>query len=129
MVGAEEVDEEMEEEESVESKRARLNVNKVINAEKMIKKHDHKRNKVTRCFKLNDIVSVKIPRIDRTGTDFLRLPGILCKISSENADFYRILTPGGILADKYHVSDLEPYSGVVDVILDENYETNCNSKG
>ena len=57
------------EEEFIESQRALLNVNKVINAEKMIKKLDHKRNKLTRCFKLNDIVSVKIPRIDRSGTD------------------------------------------------------------
>jgi len=36
----------------------------VSNAEKLIKKHDHKGNKVSRGFKLNDLVSVKIPQID-----------------------------------------------------------------
>jgi len=83
----------------------------------MINKHDHKRNKKTREFKESDLVTVK--RIDRAGTDFNRLPGMVCKVSDHQEKFYRILTFYGILADKYRASDLEPYCGVVSVVLDD----------
>ena len=56
----------------------------------MVKKHDHKRNKKTRVFKIGDTVSVKIPRIERTGTDLKRLPGKICKLSDHKQVFYRI---------------------------------------
>ena len=48
----------------------RLNRNKVSDGEKMIDKHDNRRNKITRDFIVDELVSVKIPRIDRAGTYF-----------------------------------------------------------
>ena len=116
-------DVEDEEESSIHKMRKQLNSNKEKNAAMMIKKHDHKRNKKTVEFKVGDCVSVKIPRIDRTGTSFARLPGKVCKIASHKQQFYGILTQWGILNDNYLPSDLEPYSGVVNVNLD-NYEDN-----
>jgi len=62
---------------AADANRSILNANKVANGEKMVKKHDHKRNKVTREFKVGSMVTVRIPRIDRAGTDFKRMPGIV----------------------------------------------------
>ena len=42
----------------------------------------------------------------------------VCRISTHKEDFYYILTVYGILADNYRASDLEPCSGIVDVILE-----------
>lgn len=99
----------------MKKKRHLLNKNKEKNADKMIIKHDHKRNKKSVEFKVNDLVTVKIPRIDRGGTDFCRLPGKICKVSGDLDKFYRVLTSFGILADCYRASDLETYCGVVGV--------------
>ena len=77
----------------------------------MIKKHDHKRNKISHVFKIGDNVTVKIPRIDRSGTDLKRLPCKVCIVSDHKQKFYHILTQYGILNDKYCESDLELYSG------------------
>ena len=89
----------------------------------MIKKHDHKRNKISRVLKIGDNVTVKIPRIDRSGTDLKRLPGKVCIVSDHKQKFYHILTQYGILNDKYCESDLEPYSGLVDVHLNDYENT------
>ncbi len=99
--------------------REKLNANKIKNAEKLIKKHDHKRNKVTRSFKFGDRVSVKIPREDRGSVDFTRLPGVVGKVTEHKEIFYTILTVFGTLNDNYRACDLEPYSGIVDVDLEE----------
>jgi len=105
---------------SAKEKRTQLHLNKIKNAAKMVKKHDHKRNKVTRDFHLQDLVTVRIPRIDRGGTDFPRLPGMVAKISGHDGEkFFRILTVNGTLNDAYRVSDLEPYVGVVDVNIND----------
>ena len=69
-----------------------------------------KKNKITREYSLKNLVSVLIPRIDRSGVDFQRLPGMICSISNHNGEiFYKILTVYGILNDTYRVSDFEPF--------------------
>ena len=70
-------------------------------------------------FKVGDCVSVKIPRIDCTGAAFGRLPGMVCKISNHKQHFYGIVTEYGMLNDNYLASDLESYSGVVNVTLEK----------
>ena len=66
------------------------------------------------------MVSVLIPRIDRSGVYFGRLPGMICSISDHSGEtFYRVLTAYGILNDGYRVSDLEPYCGIVNVEYDD----------
>ena len=108
---------ENETEKSIDRKRAELNKNKDKNSEMMVKKHDHKTNKKTRVFKIGDTVLLKIPRIDRTGTDLKRLPGTICKLSDDKQVFYRISTQWGILNDQYQEYNMEPYSGLVQVEL------------
>ena len=71
-----------------DEKRETLNLNKVLNGEKLIKKHDHKRNKKTRSFKIGHKVTVKIPRIDRAGTGFPRLPGLSLRLWRGNVQNY-----------------------------------------
>ena len=58
----------------------------------MIIKHDHKRNKKSVEFKVNYLVTVNIPRIDRGATDFCRLYGniIVCKVIEYLDKFYRV---------------------------------------
>ena len=103
----------------IEYKRKKLNENKMKNAEKIIKKHDYKRNKKTNEFNVSDKVSVKIPRIDRGGVDFPRLLGVVSKVYEHQEKFYEILTEYGILNDKYRASDLEAFSGIVNIDLIE----------
>ncbi len=105
--------------EEANKKRNELNNNKIKNAEFLIKKHDHKRNKVTRSFELGDKVSVKIPRIDRGSADFTRLPGIVGKVSCHNQTFYSIITVFGTLNDSYRACELEPYSGIISVVHED----------
>jgi hypothetical protein len=70
----EEEDDEKDNERDIDILRRTLNENMDKNASMMIKKHDCKRNKETREFKLNDNVTILILRIDRAGTDMRRLP-------------------------------------------------------
>jgi hypothetical protein len=88
----------------------------------MIAKHDHKKNKSTIEFNVGDNITVKIPRIDRAGTAFPRLPGKVYKISQYRQKFYHIITQWGILKDKYRACDLEPYSGLINNVNIENIE-------
>ena len=67
-------DDDAEETEIVKTRKL-LNINKEKNAQMMIAKHDHKKNKSTIEFNVGDNITVKIPRIDRAGTAFPRLPG------------------------------------------------------
>jgi hypothetical protein len=122
---SEEVDKEVEAEEEdveenelaieIEKKRTLLNENKKKNADMMVRKHDHKRNKISTEYKIGDC----------PGAAFARLPGMICKIANHKQQFYRILTEWGILNDKYLASSLEFYSGVVNVSLNE-YESKCS---
>ena len=84
---------------AADSNRDILNANKVINGDKMISKHDHKRNKVTREFKVGAMVTVRIPRIDRAGTDFKRMPGIVGAVRTHGDNLHH---------DWYRTGDLEP---------------------
>ena len=85
------------------------------NAERMTKKHDHKRNKRTLEFNCKDPVSIAIPRIDRGGTDLRRIPGVVTRIAKHNnVEFYEITTAYGILNDCLRASALEDYAGVID---------------
>jgi hypothetical protein len=89
-----------------------LNRNKVSNGEKMVDKHDHRRNRVTRDFNVGDLVSVKIPRIDRAGTIFKRLEAMVGSITSHQSERqHRLLTEYGTLNDTYRTGDLEPMLG------------------
>ncbi len=92
------------------STRAQVSLNQTKNAEKMTRKHDHRRNKKTTVFKVGDAVSVLIPRIDRGGTDMPRLPGKVTRVTN---DLHEITTAYGVLNDCYRAGDLEPYSGDV----------------
>lgn len=57
----------------------------------MENKHDHKRNKRTLSFSVGETVSVSIPSIDRTGTDYPRLPCYVSKVK-ENEEFYELVS-------------------------------------
>ena len=90
------------------------------NADKMIKQHDHRRNKSTREFKIGDTVSVLIPRIDRGGSDLPRLPSRVLKISGQKDFMYQIITKYGIIDNYLRICDLEPYHGLVEDKIKDN---------
>ena len=100
-----------------------LNENKVSNGDKMIKKHDHKRNKVTREFNVGSMVTVRIPRIDRAGSDFRRMPGIVCQIKTHGDRLHHLITEYGTLNDWYRTGDLEPLVGGVIKASVEDYNS------
>lgn len=96
--------------------RACVKQNQEKAATKMIEKHNKKRNKRTLEFNVGDKISVRIPRIDRGGTDLPRLPGIKRRKSN---DFYEITTEHGILQDCLRECDLELYHGPLNIDIDQ----------
>ena len=100
---------------SASSIRERVSSQQAINAIIMEKKHNHKRNKRTREFEIDEFVSVLIPRIDRGGSDLPRLPGQVVRISGDKDKFYEVATEYGILDSKYRSSELELYESTVNI--------------
>ena len=103
----------------IKSIREKVNKNKLNNANKMILKHDHKRNKKTIEYKVGDAVTVRIPDVDRGGSEFRRFPAKIFKISGEKEQFFELVTPYGTLNDKLRACDFQPFSGIVDCSLIE----------
>ncbi len=100
--------------------RTKVNARQDKCAAKMIKQHDHRKNKTTTEFKLGDYVSVLIPRIDRGGSDLPRIPGVVHKKSGEKDFRYQVKTIYGVL-DKYlRTCDLEKYNGLVETDANKN---------
>jgi hypothetical protein len=52
----------------------------------MIKKHDAKEKKILDEFNVGDLVSVAITRIDLSGVEFSRLPGMICRIGGGRSE-------------------------------------------
>ena len=92
--------------------REQVNLNQTKAANKMIIKHDHKRNKKTTEYKIGDGVSAKIPKVDVGGTEMPRVAGV---VTDKVHDKYQITTEWGILADKLRAEHLEPYNGLLDL--------------
>ncbi len=78
---------------------------------KMEDKHNHKRNKKTYDYQIDDHVSVKIPSIDHGGTELRRLP---CVIVDVKYDKYQLACQWGILEDLYGAQHLELYHGLIE---------------
>jgi hypothetical protein len=72
-------------------------------------------------FKQGDRVTAKIPRIYRGNAALTRLTGVIGKDSEHKEIFYTVLTSFGTLQDSYRASDLEPYSGLVSVNINDLY--------
>ena len=70
-------------------------------------------------FKVTDIVSVLVPKIDRFGTELSRLPGKIISISGSTDYFYEIATSFGILDVKLRGGDLMPFHGSLVVKQDK----------
>ena len=79
-------------------------------------KHDHKRNKATRDFKVGDHVSVKKDKIDKGSSELSRVP---CVIIREAHNKFELLTEFGILDNMRRADDLEPYNGLIEFDVDE----------
>ena len=62
-------------------------------------------------YNIADSISIRIPAIDRGGSDLPRVPGVVCRVSH---DMYEISTKYGKLNDCLRADDLEKYHGAVD---------------
>ncbi len=91
-----------------------------VNAEKMKDKHDAKRNKVTREFKVGDHVSVKKDKIDKGSSELARVP---CVITDERNNKFQLTTEFGILENLRRADDLEPYHGLIEFEANKITET------
>ena len=90
----EQSEEEQSEEEQSEQADDTRNLKKIREAinksrEKMVFKHNRKKNKVTKELKIGDNVAINIPKIDRGHSDLSRLPGTIIAIHGKNS---RLLT-------------------------------------
>jgi hypothetical protein len=61
-------------------------------------------------FKIGDLVSVKVPKIDIGGTDLPRLPAKVSKIKvlENNTRKYKLLCDSGIIATYFNGDELKP---------------------
>ena len=78
---------------------------------KMKDKHNHKRNKKTYDYQIDNHVSVKIPNIDHGGTELRRLR---CVIVYVHHDKYQLACQWGILEDLYGAHHLAIYHGLIE---------------
>ena len=78
-------------------------------AKQMTKKYS-KQHKVKE-FLVGENASLRIPRIDRTCSDMLRLPCVIVQISGEHHSLYRLRCSSGVLQRCYRADDLEPFKG------------------
>ena len=86
------------------------------NADKLCTRYGKRKRKTVRTFKVGDCVSVRVPRIDRAGTDSLRLP---CVVVEEHAQgLYRLRSCSGVLDNCYRAGDLDGFKGDLTVAVD-----------
>ena len=94
---------------SIKHLQARIKADKHYrsNAERMKNRYLHCTN-VTQ-FEVGNLVSVRIPKIDRARTDIRRLPCIVVQKTGKKHIFYRLRCVHGVLKSCYQESDLELY--------------------
>ena len=85
-------------------------------AKRMTKKYS-KQHKVKE-FLVGENASLRIPRIDRTCSDMLRLPCVIVQISGEHHSLYRLRCSSGVHQRCYRADDLEPFKGGYSIPVD-----------
>ena len=80
--------------------------------EKLSKMH------TVREFRVGEHVSVRIPRIDRSCTDLLRLPCIVVKVVGKAQSLHRLHCKSGVIQRCYQDGHLDLYRGQCDIPLD-----------
>jgi hypothetical protein len=83
----------------------------------MANKHNRKRNKKLHEFKVNDIVTVAIPQVDRGHSDMPRLPAKIIEIKERDnvPTRYKLATTYGVLDVMYVARDLKVYPGILQI--------------
>lgn len=72
-------------------------------------------NRKMKTFQTGERVAVRIPRIDRACTDLHRLPCIIVQRQGKKHYLYRLRCKHGVLDTLYRESELEAYSGSLQV--------------
>jgi len=85
----------------------------------MLKKHDHKRNKVTRDFKVGDHVSVKKDKIDKESSELARVPCVIIRAAHNK---FELATEFGIIENMRKAVDLEPINSLIEFDVNEIIE-------
>jgi hypothetical protein len=80
--------------------RRRVSQNQEVAANKMIKKHDHKRNKVTREYEVSENVTLVKTKIDRGSSDLPRLPCKICDVRGTSNRMYELACSYGKISYK-----------------------------
>ena len=89
-----------------------------LNAQRMKARYNSKR---VQMFKKGDIVSVRIPRVDRAATDLHRLPCVVVKRLVTKRFLYRLQCEHGVLNNCYPGGELEAHTG--SVIITTNWKS------
>ena len=89
-----------------------------INAERMQLKYSKGRRKKVQTFSAGDAVSIRIPRIDRTSTDSMRLPCIVVERLGSKFFLYRLRCADGVLKSCCSEGELEPFPGQLNIPMD-----------
>ncbi len=58
-------------------------------------------------FEVGDRVSIGVPKLDRTSTDLLRLPGKVLSVHGKICKQYKVATEFGVLNGRYRSGDLQ----------------------
>ena len=87
-------------------------------ASKMANYYNKQKNVCVSEFSVDDIVSILIPRIDRSSTDMPRLPCKIIRVCGNVTKMYKLACRHGVLNGMFRSGDLVSYSGDVVVNLD-----------
>jgi hypothetical protein len=86
---------------------------------KMMKMHTLNKKKV-KTFRVDDLVSFSVEKIDRMALELPRIPAKIIKVSkAKKAIFYQLATQFGIINDQLRGDDLMPYFGSVEIKIDK----------
>ena len=94
-----------------EKVRRRTDVRYRANAVKMASKFARRKNVCSKPYAVGDLVSVKIPKQERHGTDLPRLPCIVVQVLGKTQVKYRLRCQNGVIDSTFRGGDLEQYNG------------------
>ena len=100
--------------------RQEADANYRANAEKMKLKYSKRKRVINETFTEGDLVTVRVPKIDRSSTDQPRLVAKVVKTRGTVDKWYQLQCKFGILDGWYRTGELMPYGGICSISFDND---------
>ena len=82
----------------------------IKSVENMARNYNNKKRVIVEEFQIGQPVSLAIPKIDRSATDFKRLPGVVIDVKGDKLKRYIVVTAFGVIKGQWRGGDLQKYT-------------------